>query len=485
VDVVAGPRTEPSGTLGPTEPVPRPLPRTARWITVSDALALGIAAACAVAVGPAPSGAREVGLALLALAVQLVGLGRGDPHPTPFGGSPLWHEFSRAVVVVTLGTWLWFGAGRLVAPTTGRLQEAYVFWALAIALIPIGRAATRAILRRRAHDPETLVVLGMGGLARRVVRKLARTAPSDARVLGLVGDERAAQPGSEAPPFLGGPIEVADILRPGGVRRAVVVVPENGEGSWADAIRALQSVGVSVGVVSPLLTEAGSGARLGALEELPLLQLVPSQRSRVEARAKRAMDIVVASLALLALSPVMAFAAWRIRRTSPGPILFRQVRLGQGMREFTLLKFRTMREDTTPDAHREYVRSLAGDDPEAHGEIYKLPQADAVTPAGRWLRRTSFDELPQLFNVLRGEMSIVGPRPCLPHELECFETRHLERFAVPAGLTGLWQVTARARATFSEALDFDVAYVRSWSLGLDLRLLMRTPLELLRTRRTA
>ena len=114
--------------------------------------------------------------------------------------------------------------------------------------------------------------------------------------------------------------------------------------------------------------------------------------------------------------------------------------------------------------------------------MYKLERADAVTGFGRGLRRTSLDELPQLINVLRGDMSLVGPRPCIPYETENFEPHHLERFAMPQGITGLWQVTARANCTFLEALEMDVAYVRGWSLGLDLSLLLRTPLQLLRQR---
>jgi lipopolysaccharide/colanic/teichoic acid biosynthesis glycosyltransferase len=112
--------------------------------------------------------------------------------------------------------------------------------------------------------------------------------------------------------------------------------------------------------------------------------------------------------------------------------------------------------------------------------LYKLDRSDCITRVGRWLRKTSIDELPQLVNVLRGDMSLVGPRPCIAYETELFDEHHFERFLMPAGMTGLWQVTARGKSTFAEAVEMDVTYVRSWSLGLDLRVLLRTPLELVR-----
>src|SRR5262249_46844830 len=139
---------------------------------------------------------------------------------------------------------------------------------------------------------------------------------------------------------------------------------------------------------------------------------------------------------------------WRIRRDSPGPVFFRQTRLGMNMREFETLKFRTMAVGTRSDAHRDYIRSTMSSKA-AVGEngVYKLERTSDVTPVGRWLRRTSLDELPQLLNVLRGDMSLVGPRPCLDYETEFFEPHHFERFLVPQGVTGLWQVTARAHST--------------------------------------
>ena len=175
-------------------------------------------------------------------------------------------------------------------------------------------------------------------------------------------------------------------------------------------------------------------------------------------------------------APAMVAIAIAIKRDSPGPVLFRQTRLGESMREFTHLKFRTMRIGTPEERHREYVGATMSSSasPEATG-LYKLDRADEVTRVGRWLRRTSLDELPQLLNVIRGDLSLVGPRPCIPYEVEFFEMHHFDRFLVPAGITGLWQVTARARSTFGEALDLDVAYVRSYSLWLDVQLILRTP----------
>jgi lipopolysaccharide/colanic/teichoic acid biosynthesis glycosyltransferase len=154
------------------------------------------------------------------------------------------------------------------------------------------------------------------------------------------------------------------------------------------------------------------------------------------------------------------------------------------MREFTMLKFRTMRADTDAAPHRAYIQqSMKDGTAVGPDELYKLDREDAVTPTGRWLRRTSLDELPQLINVLRGTMSLVGPRPCLDYETDHFAPHHFERFRVPAGITGLWQVTARGNASFAEALEMDVAYARDWSLRLDLSLLLRTPAEVLRQRK--
>ena len=151
------------------------------------------------------------------------------------------------------------------------------------------------------------------------------------------------------------------------------------------------------------------------------------------------------------------------------------------MREFTALKFRTMTDAKHDDEHREYLATIMQSTATVGvNGAYKLERPESVTNVGRWLRRTSLDELPQLVNVFRGEMSLVGPRPCIPYETSLFQTHHFDRFAVPAGITGLWQVTARSRATFGEALDLDVAYARGWSVALDLKLLARTPVQLFR-----
>ena len=231
----------------------------------------------------------------------------------------------------------------------------------------------------------------------------------------------------------------------------------------------------------------GPRVTVHAVEGVTLLGLPPVCHSRVALTIKRMIDVLGACGGLLFFAPVMIYIALRIRTDSAGPVLFRQTRLGAGMREFTSLKFRTMKVGTDTQAHREYIARTISIAAEASPSgIYKLDRSDVVTEFGRWLRTTSLDELPQLINVLRGDMSLVGPRPCIPYEVDNFAPHHLDRFLMPQGLTGLWQVTARANAPYGEALDMDVAYVRSWSLGLDLRLLLRTPLQVLRQRaRTA
>jgi len=197
---------------------------------------------------------------------------------------------------------------------------------------------------------------------------------------------------------------------------------------------------------------------------------------------KRLIDIAGSLAGIIVLSPLMILIAVAIKVTSRGPILFRQTRVGQFGHKFTFLKFRSMNVNNDHAIHRDYVKSLIAGSGEPQqiakngAPTYKLTNDPRITRVGRLLRKTSLDELPQFFNVLAGGMSLVGPRPPIPYEVESYDLWHRRRLlVVKPGITGLWQVNGRCRTTFDEMVRLDLQYARSWSVWLDLKILLQTP----------
>jgi lipopolysaccharide/colanic/teichoic acid biosynthesis glycosyltransferase len=230
--------------------------------------------------------------------------------------------------------------------------------------------------------------------------------------------------------------------------------------------------------------------------------LVARIRDDIYFALKRLLDLTVTFLITLVSAPLWALVALAIALTSRGPVLYRQERVGarrvrtsDGMvwqpTRFIMYKFRSMRSGVASDPHRAFTTAfIRGDGDEMArlngGErLFKLVDDDRVTHVGAFLRRTSLDELPQLLNVMKGEMSLVGPRPAMPYEVEHYEPWHMRRFAAPAGITGLWQVEGRSTVTFDEMVELDVTYIKRRSFALDLWILARTPLAVLRRRGAA
>lgn len=197
-------------------------------------------------------------------------------------------------------------------------------------------------------------------------------------------------------------------------------------------------------------------------------------------RLKRALDIVVASIGMLVAVPFAAVIAVLIKLSSPGPVLFRQERVGKDGKTFMFYKFRSMRVDNDDSEHRKYIKAfIQGDEEELRKlhkgrNVYKLVGDERVTRVGRFLRRTSLDEIPQLYNVLRGDMSMVGPRPHLPYEVELYKDWHRRRLCGLPGITGWWQVHGRSRVPFDKAVEMDIWYLEHQSLILDVRIMLRT-----------
>jgi exopolysaccharide biosynthesis polyprenyl glycosylphosphotransferase len=449
-----------------------------------SALIVAFAAAEFASAGPATTSEWTALLALLpvwVLMAKIYGLYDRDEeradHSTVDDITGIFH-------LVTVGVWLLLVTSRITGAAHPDLMKLAVFWVLAIVFIATARTAARAAARRSVLYVQNLVVLGAGDVGQLVARKVLQHPEYGINVVGFVDDHpRRRRPALEDVAVLGPPSRLREIVGAFDVDRVVVAFSQEPERETVALIRSLRDLDVQVDVVPRLFDVIGPRVTHHTLEALPMTGLLPVRLSRSSRAVKRLVDVVGAATALLLTAPLFAVIAVLIRIDSPGPVLFRQTRVGLGMREFTVLKFRTMRVGCDDAVHRDYIRSTMSSEAsaEANGH-YKLERKDAVTAVGSWLRRTSLDELPQLINVLRGDMSLVGPRPCIPYETECFLPHHFERFLVPPGITGLWQVTARACTTFGEALDMDVAYARGCSFGLDMRLLCATPHQVLRRR---
>jgi exopolysaccharide biosynthesis polyprenyl glycosylphosphotransferase len=423
-----------------------------------------------------------VSLPCWVLIAEMHGLYHRDEERTNHSTSD---DIAGVFHLVTIGVWLLLVVTRLLGREGPSVLNLAVFWLLAVCTLPATRLLAREAFRHaRAYEQNTVIV-GAGAIGQLIARKLIRHPEYGANVVGFVDrlprSRRADLP--EHLSILGGPERLPEIIERLGVERVVIAFSSLPVGELLPLLRRVRAMNVQIDVLPWLFDLIGPRVSVHSVEGVALLGLPSVRQSKVLLVLKRVIDIVGSCAALILASPLMLYIALRVRLDSPGPVLFRQTRLGAGMQEFKSLKFRTMRVDTDPEAHREYISKVMSSDAQATGNgLYKLDRSDAVTEFGQWLRTTSLDELPQLINILRGEMSLVGPRPCIPYEVENFAAHHFERFLMPQGLTGLWQVTARANSTYGEALDMDVAYVRSWSLGLDLRLMLRTPLQVVRQR---
>jgi exopolysaccharide biosynthesis polyprenyl glycosylphosphotransferase len=379
--------------------------------------------------------------------------------------------------LITVGVLVFYATSWLVGLTTPDQKKLSAFWALALVGVISSRLVARTLARRHPAYLQNTLVVGAGDVGQLIGRKLLQHREYRINLVGFVdATPKELRRDLEGVKVLGEAGDIVEIVRRHGVDRVIVAFSQDLHEEMLRLIFALRQYDVQIDIVPRLFEVVGPNAALHGIEGLPLVGLPPTRTPRSSRLLKRVVDVVGASVLLVLTAPLMLAIAALIRRDSPGPVFFRQPRIGMDLREFTLLKFRTMSDGTGDAPHREYVKEImTADALPRQNALYKLERTEAVTRVGRWLRKTSLDELPQLVNVLRGDMSLVGPRPSIPYELELFEPHHFERFFVPAGLTGLWQVEARAHSTFREALDLDVLYARGWSLGLDLRLLLRTP----------
>jgi exopolysaccharide biosynthesis polyprenyl glycosylphosphotransferase len=316
------------------------------------------------------------------------------------------------------------------------------------------------------------IVVGQGSLARRTVSEIYKHPEEGLRVVGTVGYESLAGP--DSPPHLGTVATLSHVVETMKIRQVIVALEGDADESVVGAIwsTAGSDARVSLVVSHPdFVLPFGEHDRLGSL---PLIH-VRSSAARPVARAVRAVFDWSAALVLLTVSlPMLGALALWIRRDSDGPAFFRQVRVGKNGKHFKMIKLRTMVHDA--EAQKDLLRQSN----EGHGPLFKLREDPRVTRPGRWLRRTSIDELPQLWNVVKGQMSLIGPRPPTPDEVAMYPGWFRRRLAVRPGITGLWQVSGRSDLSFAEAMRMDLTYVEAWSPWLDVQILLRTATAVLR-----
>jgi len=418
------------------------------------------------------------------------------------GASSLWQVAVAAAVAVVAGVWairqqglllarncamrvveitkiarasLMLGVVLLLADRVFKLglhiEQAAVACMVSCVVLVAWRSAYRAWLahvRLNGRHLRPTIVVGADAEAARLIDLLVTHRELGMDVLGLVGGNGEGELRNLRDMWLGDVESAEDIVRKSGAS-GVIISPIGIESTRFNAlIRNLQRDGVHVFVATGLAGIEARRLRSIALAHEPMLFVEPPKFNRMQAVAKRAFDIVVSTLLLLLASPVMLLCALAVKCGDRGPVFFSQVRVGRNGRLFRVMKFRTMSTDAERRVHD--LREAN----ERSGPLFKMTSDPRVTKVGHLLRDSSLDELPQLFNVLRGEMSLVGPRPALPSEVVHFSPELRSRELVMPGITGLWQVEARDNPSFEAYRRLDLFYVENWSITLDLLIVVAT-----------
>ncbi|QXC61340.1 sugar transferase [Aquihabitans sp. G128] len=386
-------------------------------------------------------------------------------------------EFRRIVNATLLGTL----SVSLVANLAGVLlrRSSLVILALVACLtVTIEREVARRTfqrLRQGGRMVRYVVVAGANPEGRDIAAMLKAEPWLGYEVIGFVDDTAPAREPVPGVPLLGGFGDIQGVLQE--YPNASVIVATSGVESTVTnrLARDLLDQGVHVELSSTLRDISSQRLTVRPLGRFPIVYVEPVTRGGWRAAAKRSFDVVAAAIGLVLTAPIALVAAIAIKLDSRGPFLFSQVRVGQDSDPFPVLKFRTM----VVDAEAQLADLM--DSNEADGPLFKMAHDPRITRVGRFLRKTSIDELPQLWNVLRGDMSLVGPRPALPHETEEWDALLAQRLRVKPGITGMWQVSGRSDTSFEDYTRLDLYYVDNWSLATDLAILAKTiPVVLLR-----
>ena len=435
-----------------------------RTLAAADVISAALAVVVGVSWvgGDGLSATLLLALPLVVLVSKLAGLYDRDEHllrKTTLEEAPA--VFQVAALYSLL---LWLAGGYLVEGELGRSQV-LALWALLLVSMLLARALARRLAQRLAPD-ERCLLLGDLVAYERLRGKFRASHGLPATLVGRVPLED--RPGRRfGRDVVGSLDELGLALAENDVQRVIIAPSGSDSDEILDAIRQVKALGVKISLLPRLFEVVGSSARFDDVDGMTLLA-VPSYGLSTSSHAlKRAMDLAGTALALLLLAPLLATVAAVLKLTSPGPVLYRQTRIGRDGLEFRMLKFRSMVEG----AEEQQAGLL--DLNEADG-LFKIADDPRLTRVGRVLRRFSIDELPQLLNVLRGEMSLVGPRPLVPDEDQRVEGWQRRRLQVPPGMTGVWQILGSARIPLQEMVKIDYLYGANWSLWLDVKILLRT-----------
>jgi exopolysaccharide biosynthesis polyprenyl glycosylphosphotransferase len=463
-----------------------------RMLVVADVIGLGLAFVLSQLLwsGPPAEPGAVAGTAELLLfavtlpvwiaAAKVYGLYDNDDERADHSTAD---DLIRVFHLITVGTWLLFIASQalgFIQPELGRLV---LFWFLAITLISLLRGCARALCRRRIHYLQNTLIVGAGTVGQFVARKLLHHGEYGANLVGFVdADPRDLGPDLLGLRILGTADDLPVLVRLFDVERVIFAFSNESEGATLKLAEEIKLLDVQVDIVPRLYETVGPNATIHTIEGLPLIGVPSAAPARSSLAIKRLIDLVSCTLGVVLLAPVFLMIAVAIKIDSRGPVFYRHERLGRNGRPFRLLKFRSMGLEHCRGAAyggegaEEAFRRLIDDPANAHEfeQTFKLRTDPRVTRVGRFLRRTSLDEMPQLLNVLRGDMSLVGPRPITETEVARYGHKASALLTVKPGITGYWQVNGRASLDYDDRVRLDSAYVTSWSLRLDFQILART-----------